>query len=69
MINSEWTYFTPNENEIHNIFNFDDGNHIYEVYPNEWLINGEWKGKVSLINSKYNSIKINSISKWKMIKL
>ena len=69
MINSEWTYFTPNENEIHNIFNFDDGNHIYEAYPNEWLIDGEWKGKVSLINSKYKSIKINSISKWKMIKL
>jgi len=67
-MNSEWNYFTPNENEIHNICTFDDGNHIYEEYPNEWLINGEWKGKVSLINSKYTSIKINSISRWKVVK-
>jgi len=40
-----------------------------EQYENEWLMNGEWKGKVSLVNVKYPSITINSISRWKILHL
>jgi len=69
MKENEWIYYTENINMIYQIFNFDDGNEIYLQYVNEWIINGEWKGKVSLVNVKYPSITINSISRWKILNI
>jgi hypothetical protein len=68
-MHNEWNYFTPNEKDIYKVYVFDDGNQPYAQYANEWLINGKWKGKISLINVNSSSIKINSISKWKVMKL
>ena len=67
MKENEWIYYAPNINNVYQIFNFDDGNQLYKQYVNEWLMNGEWKGKVSLVNVKYSSIIINSISRWKIL--
>lgn len=66
---TEWNYITPNEKEMYKVNVFDDGNESYSYYVNEWLINGEWGGKVSLINKTMPSIRINSISRWKVMKL
>jgi hypothetical protein len=66
---NEWNYFTPNENQIYKVNVFDDGNQTYAHYANEWLINGEWEGKISLINLKSSAIRINSISRWKVMKV
>ena len=77
----EWTFYMPNAEEIYKIIIFDDGNEKYnneiyqneiyqnEIYQNEWLIAGHWRGKIRLINRKDSSIKIQSISKWKIIKI
>lgn len=66
----EWTFYMPNAEEIYKIIIFDDGNEKYnnEIYQNEWLIAGHWRGKIRLINQKDSSVKIQSISKWKIIK-
>jgi len=66
---TEWNYITPNEKEMYKVNVFDDGNESYSYYVNEWLINGECGGKVSLINKTMPSIRINSISRWKVMKL
>lgn len=72
----EWTFYMPNAEEIYKIIIFDDGNEKYnnekynnEIYQNEWLIAGHWQGKIRLINQKDPSVKIKSISKWKIIKI
>jgi hypothetical protein len=65
----DWTYFIPNINKKYKINIFDDGNEIYDQYTNEWLIRGEWKGKVSLLNVNNRFININSISRWKLIEV
>jgi len=62
-----WIYFVPNYQQTYKIHIFDDGNDLYEDYENKWLINGEWKGKVSLVNLNNHSIIINSISRWKLL--
>jgi hypothetical protein len=65
----DWIYFTPNTEDVYTIFVYDDGNQTYEEYTNEWLINGKWRGKCALINVKDPSVKIHSISKWKLCKI
>lgn len=57
-------------NTLYNIHTFDDGNDKYRDFPNEWIIvetmfNG---GKVKLQNKRINTLFINSISSWKIIK-
>jgi len=61
-----WTYFEPNQQEIYTINTFDDGNKKYEVYENKWLVFGIWRGKYALVNRVVPSVKINSISQWKI---
>jgi hypothetical protein len=62
----EWVYFTPNTEDVYTITVYDDGNQEFKQYANEWLINGQWRGKCALINVKDPTITINSISKWKL---
>jgi hypothetical protein len=63
---TEWIYFIPNLQNIYEIIIYDDGNQVYEQYVNKWAVYGKWRGKYSLINIETPSIKINSISKWKI---
>ena len=63
----EWTYFTPNTNEVVSINTFDDGNDEYKYYTNRWHIFGKWRGKVALVNTENLTVKIQSISEWKTI--
>ena len=65
----DWIYFTPNTEDVYSITVYDDGNQPYEAYTNKWLINGKWLGKCALINVKDPSVKIMSISKWKLNKI
>jgi len=65
----EWIYFTPNLQEMYKIIIYDDGNQVYEQYVNKWAITGKWRGKCSLINIENQSIKLSSISRWKIIKI
>jgi hypothetical protein len=65
----EWDYFTPLEQHLYKINVFDDGNQPYETYENKWIIYGKWRGKRALINYKNPSLKITSISKWKIQRL
>ena len=65
----DWIYFTPNEEDVYTISVYDDGNKVYEQYDNKWLINGKWLGKRALVNVQNPSIKIMSISKWKLSKI
>lgn len=67
-MDSDWVFFTPNTDHIYIINIYDDGNKAYEQYLNEWVIYGKWKGKRALINLKNPSIKINSISRWKIMR-
>jgi len=54
---------------FYQIIVFDDGNHEYEKYENKWkLIDSLLHGKVKLQNASDNTIYINSISWWKVIK-
>ena len=68
-MSSDWIYFTPNLQDIHKINVYDDGIQVYEQYTNKWAINGIWKGKFSLINIEVPSIKISSISQWKITRI
>jgi len=65
----DWLYFTPNVENVYAITTYDNGNRVYEQYTNEWLIAGVWIGKRALVNAKDTSVKIASISKWKLSKL
>jgi hypothetical protein len=54
---------------FYQIIVFDDGNQEYEKYENKWnLIENLLHGKVKLQNVNDNTIYINSISWWKVIK-
>ena len=66
MSDSEWNLYKPNEAEIYEINTFDDGNEKYQQFVNEWLMIGEWRGKVRLINREKQKIIIHSISRWKI---
>ena len=58
-----------NSNSLYKINIFDDGNEKYKQHHNIWEIYSVWRGKVSLINTINNEIKITSISAWKINKL
>jgi len=66
MSESEWNLYKPNEAKIYEINTFDDGNEKYQQFVNEWLMIGEWLGKVRLINLENKKIIIHSISRWKI---
>ena len=66
MSDSEWNLYKPNETKIYEINTFDDGNEKYERLLNEWLIIGDWRGKVRLVNRENRKIIISSISRWKV---
>ena len=66
MSDSEWNIYKPNETKIYEINTFDDGNEKYQQFVNEWLMIGEWLGKVRLINLENKKIIIHSISRWKI---
>ena len=65
----EWNFSTPTTNEIYKILKYDDGLESYEDHINEWMIYGTWLGKCALVNYHNQSIKITSISRWKIIKI
>ena len=67
LLNDEWTFVVPKFETKYMIHNFDDGNEKYEMYDNNWIIFGEWKGKVSVFNHEEPSIILKSISRWKLI--
>jgi hypothetical protein len=66
---NQWKYFQPNMKSVYSIKVFDDGNLNFNNYKNEWLIYGTWLGKSALINRENKTIKIDSISHWKLEKL
>lgn len=66
MSDSEWNLYKPNEAKIYEINTFDDGNEKFQQFVNEWLMIGEWRGKVRLINREKQKIIIHSISRWKI---
>jgi len=68
-MNAEWIYFLPDLEIVYKIIAYDDGNQVYEQYVNKWAIYGKWRGKCSLINIVNPSIKITSISKWKITRI
>lgn len=68
-MDSDWIYFRPNLDHIYKIIVYDDGNQAYEQYVNKWAINGKWRGKKSIINIENPSIKITSISGWKIMRI
>jgi hypothetical protein len=67
-VTDEWKFITPNAKDIYKILKYDDGLQDYEHYINEWMIYGKWLGKCALVNYHNQSIKINSISRWKIMK-
>ncbi len=66
MSDSEWNLYKPTEAKVYAINTFDDGNEKYERLLNEWLIIGDWRGKVRLVNRENRKIIISSISRWKV---
>ena len=66
---SDWLFFPPNPEHIYKIIVYDDGNQRYQQYGNEWLVNGTWMGKCSLINYQNQLIVVPSISKWKICRV
>ena len=62
----DWDYYAPRLREEYSISVFDDGNEKYMGYVNVWHKYGEWRGKVALVNKVDRSIKIESISAWKL---
>lgn len=66
LFHNDWCIYQPNVNQIYQINVFDDSNHKFKNYSNQWYMYGEWKSKVSLVNKYDNDIQICSISKWKI---
>jgi hypothetical protein len=62
----DWYYYEPRCSEEYSVRVFDDGNERYAGYVNSWHKYGEWRGKVALVNAVDRSIKIESISEWKV---
>jgi hypothetical protein len=62
----DWDYYEPKLEEEYCINTFDDGNEKYRGYVNVWHPYGEWRGKVALVNKFDTSIRIESISYWKL---
>lgn len=68
-MSDEWSFFEPDTSKKVKIITFDDGNEQYKYYTNAWYIFGRWRGKIALVNSSNNDIKMASISEWKVISL
>ena len=64
--NMAWVYYEPLEGEEYSIRVFDDGNDRYAEYVNVWHKYGEWRGKVAIVNSVDRTVRIDSISAWKL---
>lgn len=64
-----WHFFKPDKTVVYEIANFDDGNGRYQNYDNLWYIYGTWRGKVAIINAHDKSVRVDSISRWKLHKL
>ena len=45
---------------------FDDGNEALARYPNVWRVSHTWKGKSRLYNARDPSVRVSSISTWKL---
>ena len=58
------------KNYLNKIIVFDDGNERYREYPNKWMITSSkfYGSKVTLRNFIFQNIKIESISRWKVIR-
>jgi hypothetical protein len=66
----EWNYFLPTDKSpVYEINTFDDGNQKYHAYDNKWFITGTWNGKCALVNCLNPTVKITSISLWKLSKI
>ena len=67
-----WDFYQPDQSVMYYITKWDDGNQGYQEkinqlgYRNNWWIYGDWEGKVALVLVDDASIKINSISRWKL---
>ena len=61
-----WEFFAPDKSVVYEITNFDDGNGRYENYVNQWYIYGTWRGKVAIINAQDQTVRVDSISGWKL---
>jgi hypothetical protein len=62
----DWIYYEPRSSEEYSIRVFDDGNERYAGYVNVWYKYGEWRGKVALVNSVDMTVRVESISAWKL---
>jgi len=62
------TEFTPIEDpNLYSISTFDDGNSCCKIYTNKWRVtHTNNKGKVSLCNQDDPTVRIQSISEWKI---
>jgi hypothetical protein len=60
----EWTFYEPKTECM--IHMFDDGNEKYSLFPNRWRQYGDWRGKVALVNAHDATVRITSISAWKI---
>jgi len=62
----DWIYYEPRSSEEYSIRVFDDGNERYTGYVNVWHKYGEWRGKVALVNAVDRTVRVESISEWKL---
>jgi hypothetical protein len=60
----EWTFYEPDKEYM--ITKFDDGNERYGWFPNRWRKYGDWRGKVAVVNAYDPTVRIVSISAWKL---
>jgi hypothetical protein len=67
LLDDEWTFVIPNLETKYRIINFDDSNDKYEMYDNNWIIFGVWKGKAAIFNHMNPDIILKSISTWKLV--
>jgi hypothetical protein len=64
--NMDWIYYEPRCSEEYSVRVFDDGNERYAGYVNVWHKYGEWRGKIAIVNSVDRTVRLESISEWKL---
>ncbi len=62
----DWKYYEPKTDVEYSINTFDDGNDEYKYYTNVWYVYGNWLGKVAIVNKRDKTMRIKSISAWKL---
>ena len=63
----DWAIFVPITSKTYKIRLFDDGLDKYACYPNRWWVYGDnQRGKVAVVNAYDETVRIGSISEWKM---